>query len=415
MSSPFGATRTSLRYASFIVALLIAAGLAAWSSSSSRASVTRSTHVAKASAHAAKAKAPIVIGDTCDCSGVQAASEGEWYPAIKVWQDWINSYGGIDGHKVVIDEMDNKTEPTAALTNTKALLANPKVIALIPGSGQGVVVSKVIAAAKAPVVGGLGDDATWGSNKYVFPVATTAAQLAGVLAAIGVKHSSNKNAADLYCAEVATCAQSLPLFAAGVKAAGGRMVYSTAISSSAPNYTAPCLEAQARHAGFMWIAEGPPQIINVVNSCHAQGYHPLIVIPNYTAEFATTPAMQGSQYAFGDATYNGSNPAAKQFEAAVSKFAPGIRKQAGYGQYSFQAWLSGQAIARAIYLADPKGTGTFTRATVLKGLYMFKKQTLYGGAPDLTFTKGHIPTVPCGFSSVLKGGALHSEGAICSG
>lgn len=120
-------------------------------------------------------------------------------------------------------------------------------------------VSTAITAAKAPVVGGLDDDITWGINPYVFPVSTTAIQFAGVLAALGIKHSANKNAADLYCSEVASCKQSLPLFAAGVKAAGGKLVYAAAISSTATNYTAQCLAAKSANAGFIWVSEGPPR------------------------------------------------------------------------------------------------------------------------------------------------------------
>jgi len=233
-----------------------------------------------------------------------------------------------------------------------------------------------------------------------------------VLGALGAKYSpSNKNAADFYCAEVAACQQSVPLFKAGVKAVGGNTVYTASVSSTASNYIAQCLAAKSKNVGFVWVSGGPPLISGVATSCASNGYKPVIVAPNYDASFLKAPAMTGAQFAFDVAPYNSS--AAATFQAAVSKYDPGLRSAAGYGVYSFQAWLSGQAVAKAIELAKP--TGAPTAADVYAGLYKFNKETLGGGTPPLTFVKGKLPAVPCAYSGTIKGGQLVQEpGMVCA-
>ncbi len=57
-----------------------------------------------------------------------------------------------------------------------------------------------------------------------------------------------------------------------------------------------------------------------------------------------------------------------------------------------------------------------TRSDAFKGPYMFRNETLGGGAPDLTFTAGKVPIVPCGYSATVTNGKLVEEpGTICAG
>ncbi len=391
-----------------VAAVLALAAVAAVMLATSGASTA-----AAAPAKAAAAKAPVYIGVSCDCSGGPTSSTTQGFaPAMDVWAKWINGKGGIDGHQVKLVHMDTKTDPTGAKSVAKALIANKKLIAIIPGSGQGSVISDQITKGNIAFVGGLAIDPTWGTNKNVFSVSTTSPQFASVLAAVGAKYAKNKNGADLYCAEVESCKLSLPLFGAGVKKKGGKLVYSAAISSSAPDYTAPCLAVKASGAGYMWVAEGVPQIIAVATACAKQNFKPVIVIPNFDVAMLPVDALQGSEIAFSDVPFN--QPAAADFRAAVKKYNPGLPKQAGYGQFSYAAWLSGQAVAKAILNAKLGGKQP-TRADVFKGLYKFKNETLGGGAPNLTFTKGKVPVVPCGYSGTIKGGKLvFQPGAVCA-
>ncbi len=396
----------SLRMQRGRVTVMVAAVLA----SAAVAAVMLATSGASTAA-AAPAKAPIYVGVLCDCSGLTGSTTKGFAPATDVWAKYINGKGGIDGHQVKLVHMDTKTDPTANKTAAKAMIANKKIIAVFGGS-FGSVISDQISKGNLAWVGGLANDATWGTNKNVFSVSTTAPQFASVLAAIGAKYAKNKNGADLYCAEIAACKLSLPLFTSGVEKKGGKLVYSAAISSSAPDYTAPCLAAKAAGAGYMWIAEGAPQIIAVATACAKQNYKPVVVIPNFDVSMLPVDALQGSEIAFSDVPFN--QPVAADFRAAVKKYNPGLPKEAGYGQFSYAAWLSGQALAKAILNAKLGGKQP-TRADVFKGLYKFKNETLGGGAPNLTYTKGKVPVVPCGYSGTIKGGKIVAQpGAICA-
>jgi branched-chain amino acid transport system substrate-binding protein len=358
----------------------------------------------------AAGKAPIVIADTCDCSGTVASSTGGWSAGIAIWAKWINAQGGIDGHKVQILDQDTKSDATAQLTAVKGFLANKKVVALIPGSGSAAL-GPIITAAKVPVVGGLAQDALWFSNQYVFPVSTTGNNLAGTLAAIGAKGQKDKNAASLYCAEVAACKQTVPLFAAGVKKQGGKIVYQAAVSAASPDYTAQCLAAKDANASYVWVSDATTIIARVATSCARNGWKPRYVIPNFDSSLLTVPALNGAEIAFGDALFN--SKAAAQFSNAVNTYNPGLKKKPIYGQYVFQAWLSGQAIARAVQLAAPKGNAV-TRADVFRGLYKMHNETLGGAAPNLTFHKGKPANIDCSYAGQIKNGKLVGlPGAIC--
>ncbi len=228
------------------VALLVAACGSSGSTKSSSPTATASASTSSAGASTASsppapastAKAStITIGDTCDCSGLGAASNGGWYQGLSVWADWINTHGGILGHRVQIANEDTKTDPVTTLTDTQTLLANKKVVALVLGSTV-TNLTKAIDSAGAPVVGGLVSAPLFGSDKYVFPGATGFGDLFNLMAATAAKGQTNKKVAILYCAESATCAAGLPALTAGVKAVGGKVVYRASISASASSYGA---------------------------------------------------------------------------------------------------------------------------------------------------------------------------------
>jgi branched-chain amino acid transport system substrate-binding protein len=388
--------------AAMVVLLIVAAAMSPWSTGTAHASV-RSAHAAKA------AKSPIMVGDTCDCSGLGAASNAGWYPGLEVWADYTNAHGGVMGHPVKIDEEDTKTDPVATLTDTKALEANQKVLALILGSTVTDLTS-AINAGKAPVVGGLVSAPLFGGNKYTYPAATSFGSLFNLMAAAAAKGQTNKKFAILYCAESDTCAGGIPVLTAGIKAAGGSVVYQASISASSSSYTAQCLAAQSAGAGIVAMIDVATVNVEVASSCASSGYKPTYTAPAFATTYLGSSAMDGARFPLGDEPYTSD----ATFVAAVKKYDPSLAKSPYWGEVPFEAWVSGQAFAQAIKLAKP--SGSITRATVIKGLDLFHNQTLGGVAPPLTFTKGKIPTVSCGYPGEIKGGKLvELSKAICVG
>ena len=85
----------------------------------------------------------------------------------------------------------------------------------------------------------------------------------------------------------------------------------------------------------------------------------------------------------------------KDFWTAMNKYAP--QWMAGGSKYGQQAlvlcstWDASMAFKKAIENAAVAATATATTQDVIKGLSMFKGETLDGYAPPLTFSDGTTP------------------------
>lgn len=94
-----------------------------------------------------------------------------------------------------------------------------------------------------PVVGGISITNTFQTNPMFFPSSTTIGpQIAGSIELAAQQGA--KKLGYLYCAESPLCAQTAPLYEALAAASGMKYVYGTKISSSAADYTAPCLACE---------------------------------------------------------------------------------------------------------------------------------------------------------------------------
>jgi branched-chain amino acid transport system substrate-binding protein len=88
-------------------------------------------------------------------------------------------------------------------------------------------------------------------------------------------------------------------------------------------------------------------------------------------------------------------PGTKDFYAAMKKYHPeynvGTSKWEQFGPGFCTGWAAGEAFKKAIENAAVAPTATATRDDVIKGLSMFKDETLGGYAPNLTFSDGNSP------------------------
>jgi branched-chain amino acid transport system substrate-binding protein len=399
------------------LAMMCTAGVAAGCGSSSddggsktsaNAGSTAASTTPSSSATKPATGAPITIGEVSDSTGPLGASNGAWPKGLAVWAKWTNDHGGILGHKVVIEERDSKSDVTTLLTQVKDVLADPKLVAYVPGSSQGIPISKLIAASKVPAVGGLTGDPLGFTNPNVFPAGTTGDQLANAIAAIGVaKKGKGAKAADLYCVESPACKQSLPLFKSGVQKAGGQFVYQGTISATAPDYTAQCVAAQQKGASIVWISHVGDVIARVAADCAKNNFKPQYVSPQYGSSLLKVPALDGMAVA--SPVAGPDSAAAKEFNEAVAKYDAGLLDKVSSPTFAVQAWATGKLIEAAIKAANP--TGTPTAADVRKGLYALKDETLGGLTPPLNYTEGKPTSIPCYFSLTLTGGKAVQDGS----
>ena len=192
-------------------------------------------------------------------------------------------------------------------------------------------------------------------------------------------------------------------------AAGQPDPFTAAISGSAPSYTAQCLAMKAAGVKYSFVSHAAAIVDRVINDCAAQNYYPVWVTPQFATSFLSNSNLGKGNFVSITAVAPYTGPLAKTFRGAVAKYAPGIASQPTFGTYSYQAWLSGELLRKALEKARPTGR-TITRADVFKGMYALRNETLGGQTPPLTFKKGSAPNNKCFFIATIKNGKYVQKG-----
>jgi branched-chain amino acid transport system substrate-binding protein len=84
---------------------------------------------------AANAAAQILIGQSADMSGPVAASVRETIAGSQLVIDHVNAQGGIHGEKIEVIRMDDGLDPKRSAENSRILIEDKKVIALLLNRG----------------------------------------------------------------------------------------------------------------------------------------------------------------------------------------------------------------------------------------------------------------------------------------
>jgi branched-chain amino acid transport system substrate-binding protein len=372
-------TRTALLAGVLAAAL----GVAACSSSSSSSGSSGAT--ASGTSAAAPKGALIKIGVIGSLTGAQASSSDQGATVAPAWADWVNANGGIDGHPVQVIVMDDKGDPATAQADGQQL-ASDGVAAIIVSSDNLVSAYDSAAIAKGiPLIGGPSDENDWYAKAGMFPTMTGIVNGLAAQVAVAAQYGHAKKFANLYCAEVAACAQANPVLQAAAKAAG--IGYTQlAVSSTAPSYTAQCLQLKQEGVDYAQLNFTTAAAVRFVQNCQAQGYNPTwgsseqsigaayASLPNFTA--------YGPAYAFpsvaGAATVD-------QFRSVMQKYASGSNWREGTASFT---WDGLQVLAQAVKDENIPAATAVTAADVTAGLYSFKNQNLGGLlANGLTYTK----------------------------
>ena len=74
--------------------------------------------------------AQILVGQTTGFSGISAASVKETSAGAALWLDAVNAKGGVNGQKIELIALDDKSDPKLAAENARTLIEKRKVIAL---------------------------------------------------------------------------------------------------------------------------------------------------------------------------------------------------------------------------------------------------------------------------------------------
>jgi branched-chain amino acid transport system substrate-binding protein len=393
-------TRTALLAGVLAAALGVAACSSSSSSSSSSGAATSGT-----SAAAAPKGATIKIGVIGSLTGAQASSSDQGATVAPAWAAWINANGGIDGHPVQVIVMDDKGDPATAQAAGQQFIADG-VSAIIVSSDNLVSAFDSAAIAKGiPLISGSANSADWYTKPGMFATVTgNVPGLAGQVA-VAAKYGHAKKFANLYCSEIAACAQAGPILAQVAKAAGVGYV-GMAVSSTAPSYTAQCLQLKQEGVDYAQLNFTTAAAVRFVQNCQAQGYNPTWGSSEQAigTPFAAIPNLTVFGPAYSFPSVAAAAPAA-QFRSVMEKYATNSNWREGSASFT---WDGLQALAQAVKSQNIAAATPVTAADVMAGMYTFKSENLGGElANGVTYTKGKplgFTANACYFVVGMKGG-----------
>ena len=403
-----GRRSTGAAAAVLALAALTAAGCSSSSSSSSSAPAsTAASAAASASATGGASSAsgtPIAVGAMGSFTGAGAGSTADAKTVFQDWVDATNAAGGINGHPIQATIVDNQNTPSVAVANATKLVQQDHVKVIFDLSDDlESTWAKIVDTAQVPVLG-QSEGPAFGTDANFYPTGTTVEPLIwGELKAASVAKVSKISG--LYCAEIASCAQTVPLITALGKTVGISLAYSASISSTASSYTAQCLGSKNAGANGVTVAAASEVAVSVAASCATQGYKPTYVT---TAGEMTTPwlAQSALNGAIGNTQdvpwFDDSIPATKAMQAAISKYSPSVLTSASYGATATIGWAAGTVFATVAKTAGL--TPSSSQAQIIAALDTVKNETFGGITPPLTFTAGKPAQVACSFVAGISNG-----------
>jgi branched-chain amino acid transport system substrate-binding protein len=346
---------------------------------------------------------PIAIGTIGEYSGPLALADAR--AGVEAWADAVNASGGIDGHPVKLYVEDTAGNAATALTDAKSLIDSDHVVAVVGMADNNAATWESYADSRGiPVVGGaLTSAIQFLTDPNFFSVAGNI--LSSFYGVAAEARKLGQKTALVYCAETPTCHAAATIEQALGKSLGLSLSYAAGVSASASDFTAQC-QAMKDSGAASWT---PGLSVSVAQrlaaQCQQDGFIGTLIWPLGTSASSSTGivAFNGSEYV--DSTigfFVDSTPATEAFHAALVKYEPSVGTASlplkGTG---IAAWASGKLLEAAV---KASGESDVTSASIKKGLYALKNETLGGLVPPLNFKPGQANLHNCYFTYALQGG-----------
>jgi branched-chain amino acid transport system substrate-binding protein len=375
------------------------------SGSGSTGSAPGSGSLAAGTSAASGTSGPVIpVGVIGSYSGPEASNVAPSKPTIQAWAASVNAAGGIGGRQVRLFIEDDRGSVQTSLQEVKQLVEEDHVVALVAeaSSSGDAAWANYVTKAGVPVVGGITQDTPFITSPDFFAAAGNLIASFYGTAAVAAKDGSKFG--ELYCAEITACAGVVPILTNVAKSTGVTISYSGSAAATAPAYTAPCVGLKDAGVQSYGLALASSTLRRVHDQCVQQGVSaPVIVTNAIDSTFLTDPSFNGTQvvesvHPFWDVT----TPAGKAMHAALAKYAPSVGSATVpfNGEVSL-AWGAGLLFEAAVKAA---GSGPVTPASVKRGLYSLKGDTLGGFSPPLTFTPGKPNLINSYYTFAIKNG-----------
>jgi branched-chain amino acid transport system substrate-binding protein len=316
---------------------------------------------------------------------------------MAAWQSYINSHGGINGHPVKYINKDDADDPAKAAAALQSLISS-HVVAIMDNSAINSTWASAAASAHIPVLS-LNESAsgdTYEANPGFFGNGTTVLGILWGHTAMAAKAGA-KVFGGVYCTEVPQCKTAVAVWQADAPKNGMKFGLALGASSTAPNYTAQCLELKNAGVDAVFPIVAPTQ---EADDCARQGYHPIYIGSQGTLlfKYAKDANLNGAyQNQTGFPWMLDNTPALQEFHAAEGS----VLASADNPAQISASWTGLMMLDKA--LANVSDTPT--AQDVYNGLYAMHDETLGGlAATPLNFTQGKPSTQRCYFVTQIKDG-----------
>jgi len=307
---------------------------------------------------------------------------------IKAWESYTNDNGGINGHPVSVDVVDDKGDTGTAVTAANKFVSDGVVAVIGAGSTIDDSWRQVMDDHNIPVIGSADYNPSYLADPCFFADgAQVPQQVYGALQA--AKSVGVTKLGIFYCSGDAEtpCSNFSKLFQ-GISGVTAKIP--VVINQSIPDNTptaAQCLAAKKAGADGMIVLENAALVAKFADTCAAQGYKPKQINVSGTngAAWEKSTNMEGAISSAANASRAGDNPEVKKMIAALNQYAPTVVKGDQFNALDVAAWTGGEIFKKA---AEAANVGPDSKSTdVLAGLYTFKGETLGGLTVPLTYVQ----------------------------
>lgn len=330
---------------------------------------------------------PIRIGAICNCSGPAGSSEAPPLDALRSWVQATNAKGGINGHRIELIVVDDRSDPSRARAAAQDMVENRGVVAIVSPfavlthSGLGPYLEEK----RVPLIGGDHASENYCNNPMYFPQGTCREGWAwGGMRALA-ETFKERNLGVLVCVESDICPFTLDVAKKYAASLGFKLVYTGQASIASPDFSAQCLSAQSAGVDVLLIQMELNSMRRIGGQCSRQGFTPKYGSFQQDTSFLQIPEYQGMPLGNQTFSYSYEGPETAEFHNALAQYAP----EASNGGYFANAW----AAAKVFEKAASQITGPVTSEAILDQLWTFKNETVGGLTIPLTYTRDQ-PTVP---------------------
>ena len=353
---------------------------------------TASTGAGKPAAAVGPANRPVIrVGAVGTFTGPVGALVKDTVTGIRVWMQWINARGGVNGHPVEVLVGDDGGDPARFNSIEQQFVEQKGAVAFLyatlgfsPNGNN-----KYLDSKKIFTLGTEGGLETAYNNPYVLTATPTGKVNAdSILLALGdvARPLGKKKFAEFACSDFGLCDNFDQRWSdpEALKAVGFELVARGRPSLTQPDYTAQCLAAKQGGAEVIMLALDTASLRRFAGDCARQNYRPVFGTADLLAlsSLPADPNVDGMIIASKMAPWTDTSvPGIAKVTQAFAQYAPGPPPTGG----NTNGWILGRFFES---IGKNFPAGEVTVADVEAGIYAVKNDNLDGMTFPITMVKG---------------------------